>query len=67
MDHVGKGVPYVVAGVLVAFSLLLTTSMEKYAEPPVGAKEMPPSSPPQETSPVLEPTTPASTPAISKR
>jgi multidrug resistance protein len=67
MDHIGKGVPYVIAGALVAMSLLLTSSMEKYAQPPVGAKEVPPSSPPQETSPVLEPTTPAATPAVSKR
>lgn len=65
MDHIGKGVPYVIAGALVAMSLLLTSSMEKYAQPPAGAQE-PPSSPPQETSPVLEPTTPAATPAVSK-
>jgi multidrug resistance protein len=35
MDRMGKGVPYVVAGVLVLMTLILTTSMERYAEPPV--------------------------------
>ena len=35
MDRMGKGVPYVVAGVLVLMTLLLTASMEQYAEPPV--------------------------------
>jgi multidrug resistance protein len=35
MDRMGKGVPYVVAGVLVLMTLFLTASMEKYAEPPV--------------------------------
>ncbi len=35
MDRMGKGVPYVVAGVLVLMTLVLTTSMERYAEPPV--------------------------------
>ncbi len=34
MDRMGKGVPYVVAGVLVLLTLLLTFSMERYAEPP---------------------------------
>jgi len=31
MDHLGLGFPYVVAGVLVLSTLLLTTSMEQYA------------------------------------
>jgi multidrug resistance protein len=35
MDRMGKGVPYVVAGVLVLLSVALTGSMERYAEPPV--------------------------------
>ena len=34
MDRMGKGVPYVVAGVLVLLTVLLTLSMERYAEPP---------------------------------
>jgi multidrug resistance protein len=34
MDRMGKGVPYVVAGVLVLLSVALTGSMERYAEPP---------------------------------
>jgi multidrug resistance protein len=33
MDRMGKGVPYVVAGALVLATVLLTFSMEKYAEP----------------------------------
>ncbi len=37
MDRMGKGVPYVVAGVLVLLTVLLTFSMERYAEPPVVA------------------------------
>lgn len=32
MDHLGLGFPFVVAGVLVLATLLLTTSMEEYAE-----------------------------------
>jgi hypothetical protein len=31
MDHLGLGFPFVVAGVLVLSTLLLTTSMEDYA------------------------------------
>jgi hypothetical protein len=31
MDHLGLGFPFVVAGVLVLSTLLLTTSMEQYA------------------------------------
>jgi MFS family permease len=31
MDHLGLGFPFIVAGVLVLFTLLLTTSMETYA------------------------------------
>jgi multidrug resistance protein len=31
MDHLGLGVPFVIAGVLVMATLLLTTSMEEYA------------------------------------
>ena len=37
MDRMGKGVPYVVAGVLVLFTLLLTASMERFLEQPVAA------------------------------
>jgi multidrug resistance protein len=37
MDRMGKGVPYVVAGVLVFLTLILTSSMERYAEPPAAA------------------------------
>lgn len=58
MDRLGKGVPYVVAGVLVLLSLALTTSMERYAEPPASTpKPSPEITPPAESSPVLEPTT----------
>jgi len=31
----GKGVPYVVAGILVLMTLLLTASMERFIEPVV--------------------------------
>jgi hypothetical protein len=31
MDHLGLGFPFVIAGVLVLATLLLTTSMEDYA------------------------------------
>jgi hypothetical protein len=31
MDHLGLGFPFIVAGVLVLFTLLLTVSMENYA------------------------------------
>jgi hypothetical protein len=31
MDHLGLGFPFVIAGVLVLSTLLLTTSMEDYA------------------------------------
>jgi hypothetical protein len=31
MDHLGLGFPFVVAGILVLSTLLLTTSMEQYA------------------------------------
>ena len=31
MDHLGLGFPFVVAGVLVLFTLVLTASMEDYA------------------------------------
>lgn len=64
MDHVGKGIPYVVAGGMVLASIALTSGMEKYAQPPAGAKDVPQPVPPQETSPVLEPATPASSPAV---
>ena len=58
MDRLGKGVPYVVAGILVLLSLVLTTSMERYAEPPASTpKPAPEITPPAESSPVLEPTT----------
>jgi multidrug resistance protein len=58
MDRLGKGVPYVVAGVLVLLSLALTTSMEGYAEPPASTpKPTPETTPPAENSPVLEPST----------
>jgi hypothetical protein len=33
MDRMGKGVPYVVAGVLVLLTLILTASMERFLEP----------------------------------
>jgi len=60
MDRIGKSVPYVVAGVLVLLSLGLTSSMERYAEPPsTTPKPEPVPAPPPETSPVLESTTPA--------
>ncbi len=60
MDRIGKSVPYVVAGGLVLVSLVLTSSMERYAEPPaVTPKPEPVPTPPAETSPVLEPTTAA--------
>jgi len=35
MDRMGKGVPYVVAGVLVLLTLVLTVSMERFIEPVV--------------------------------
>jgi len=58
MDRLGKGVPYVVAGVLVLLSLALTSQMERYAEPPASApKPSPELAPPAESSPVIEPTT----------
>jgi multidrug resistance protein len=58
MDRLGKGVPYVVAGGLVLMSLALTTSMERYAEPPASTpKPGPELTPPAESSPVIEPTT----------
>jgi len=58
MDRLGKGVPYVVAGGLVLLSLALTTSMERYAEPPASTpKPSPELTPPAESSPVIEPTT----------
>ena len=60
MDRVGKSVPYLVAGGLVLVSLVLTSSMESYAQPPSSTPNPePPPTPPAETSPVLEPTTPA--------
>jgi hypothetical protein len=60
MDRIGKSVPYVVAGVLVLLSLGLTSSMERYAEPPsTTPKPEPQPTPLPETSPVLESTTPA--------
>jgi len=60
MDRIGKSVPYVVAGGLVLVSLVLTSSMERYAEPTaVTPKPEPVPTPPAETSPVLEPTTAA--------
>ena len=60
MDRIGKSVPYIVAGGLVLVSLVLTSSMERYAEPPaVTPKPEPVPTPPAETSPVLEPTTAA--------
>jgi multidrug resistance protein len=60
MDRIGKSIPYVVAGLLVLLSLGLTSSMERYAEPPsTTPKPEPQPMPPAETSPVLESTTPA--------
>jgi multidrug resistance protein len=60
MDRIGKSVPYVVAGLLVFLSLGLTSSMERYAEPPsTTPRPEPQPTPPPETSPVLESTTPA--------
>ena len=37
MDVLGKGVPFVIAGVLVMFTLILTIAMEDYAQPPIAA------------------------------
>jgi multidrug resistance protein len=37
MDRMGKGVPYVVAGILVLMTLLLTASMERFIEPSAAA------------------------------
>ena len=37
MDVFGKGVPFVIAGVMVIMTLLLTISMEDFAQPPVVA------------------------------
>jgi MFS family permease len=37
MDVLGKGVPFVIAGVLVMLTLLLTIAMEDYAQPPIAA------------------------------
>ena len=37
MDVLGKGIPFVIAGVLVMFCLLLTVAMEDYAQPPIAA------------------------------
>ena len=39
MDRMGKGVPYVVAGVLVLLTLLLTASMERFIDQPVVVKQ----------------------------
>ena len=69
MDHVGMGAPYVVAGGLVLISLGLTSSMERYAEPPASApRPAPEVAPPAETSPVLESvTTSHEVPALKKQ
>jgi len=69
MDRIGKGVPYVIAGCMVLASLVLTSSMEKYAQPPsTKLKPEPQPTPPAETSPVLEPSTPAQPlPAAQRR
>ncbi len=37
MDVLGKGLPFIVAGVMVLISLLLTVAMDDYAQPPVVA------------------------------
>lgn len=37
MDVLGKGIPFVIAGVLVILTLLLTVAMEDYAQPPIAA------------------------------
>jgi multidrug resistance protein len=37
MDVLGKGIPFVIAGVLVMFCLVLTIAMEDYAQPPIAA------------------------------
>lgn len=37
MDILGKGAPFVIAGVLVLMTLLLTVAMEDYAQPPIAA------------------------------
>jgi len=38
MDHLGLGLPFIVAGILVAGTLVLTTSLEQHALPPAGEK-----------------------------
>lgn len=35
MDVLGKGIPFVIAGILVGLTLLLTVAMEDYAQPPI--------------------------------
>jgi hypothetical protein len=35
MDVLGNGVPFVFAGVMTVATLILTSSMEKYSQPPV--------------------------------
>ncbi len=40
MDRLGMGFPYVVAGAMVAATLFLTVSLEKYAQPPDAALDI---------------------------
>ena len=39
MDHLGLGTPFVVAGILVAATLLFTSSIDQHAQPPVRASQ----------------------------
>jgi multidrug resistance protein len=41
MDRMGKGIPYIVAGILVLLTLVLTVSMERFIEAPA-AEQKPP-------------------------
>jgi multidrug resistance protein len=41
MDRMGKGIPYIVAGILVLLTLVLTVSMERFIEAPAAAQKPP--------------------------
>lgn len=61
MDRVGLGFPYVVAGIMVAATLLLTVSLEKYAQTPDTASALDVAMTQTSETPITPPATPATT------
>jgi MFS family permease len=61
MDRLGVGFPYVVAGIMVAATLLLTVSLEQYAQIPDSPSAVDIAMTQTSETPITPPATPAAT------